>query len=82
MELPANIPAISFDNRIRYSPFVSEEALPAMMELVGRDLSEPYSIYTYRYFLQLPHSKFCFLVSVSVGFQKKEGIKYSLNTGK
>eukprot|EP00949_MAST-11_sp_MAST-11-sp1_P002834 g2834.t1 len=34
-----------------YSKFVDETELPAIMELIGRDLSEPYSIFTYRYFI-------------------------------
>ena len=37
--------------RIRYVGYSSETQLPAMMALVDRDLSEPYSIFTYRYFL-------------------------------
>ncbi|KAI8586959.1 putative acyltransfersase [Geranomyces variabilis] len=36
---------------ITYVPYVSELQLPAITALVEADLSEPYSIYTYRYFL-------------------------------
>ncbi|KAJ3177609.1 hypothetical protein HDU87_004362 [Geranomyces variabilis] len=36
---------------IIYVPYVSELQLPAITALVEADLSEPYSIYTYRYFL-------------------------------
>lgn len=36
---------------ISYRPYVSERDLPSVMELVGSELSEPYVIYTYRYFL-------------------------------
>ena len=37
---------------VSYAPFKDETELPRIMELVGRDLSEPYSIFTYRYFIQ------------------------------
>ena len=36
---------------IEYVDYVDESMLPAIRSLVSRDLSEPYSIYTYRYFL-------------------------------
>ncbi|KAL7567711.1 hypothetical protein ACA910_012046 [Epithemia clementina (nom. ined.)] len=36
---------------IRFVDYVDESQLDAVMDLVGRDLSEPYSIFTYRYFL-------------------------------
>ena len=29
--------------------YVDENEMPAISELIARDLSEPYSIYTYRY---------------------------------
>ena len=31
--------------------YADETQLPAIMALIGADLSEPYSIYTYRYFI-------------------------------
>jgi peptide alpha-N-acetyltransferase len=34
-----------------YSTYDSEESLPSIMSLVEKDLSEPYSIFTYRYFV-------------------------------
>ncbi|KAH6568728.1 hypothetical protein BASA50_002778 [Batrachochytrium salamandrivorans] len=37
---------------ILYEPYVSEEQLPQMAALIDKDLSEPYSAYTYRHFLQ------------------------------
>jgi hypothetical protein len=41
-------------------PYRNEEQLPAMKALIDRDLSEPYSIFTYRYFIiEWPH--LCFL---------------------
>ena len=36
---------------LRYSTYESEASLPAIMELVQRDLSEPYSVFTYRFFV-------------------------------
>lgn len=38
---------------VTYSTYSSEESLPAIMRLVERDLSEPYSVFTYRYFVNL-----------------------------
>ena len=35
---------------IQYSP-LREEHLAVITELIQQDLSEPYSVYTYRYFL-------------------------------
>lgn len=35
----------------QFTVYKGEEDLQAIMELVGKDLSEPYSVYTYRYFL-------------------------------
>lgn len=37
---------------IVYRPYVGESDLPNIMALVQSELSEPYVIYTYRYFLQ------------------------------
>jgi peptide alpha-N-acetyltransferase len=36
---------------ITYTQYASEEELPGLMALFDKDLSEPYSVYTYRYFL-------------------------------
>ncbi|RIA87761.1 acyl-CoA N-acyltransferase [Glomus cerebriforme] len=38
-------------NDITYVPYSSELQLPGIMSLIENDLSEPYSIYTYRYFI-------------------------------
>lgn len=47
-----NIMAIeSSSSDIKYVDYTNESILPAIMDLVTKDLSEPYSIYTYRYFL-------------------------------
>ncbi|CAE6440773.1 unnamed protein product [Rhizoctonia solani] len=43
-------------NGIDYRPYAGETDLPAIMDLVQDGLSEPYVIYTYRYFLSSwPH---------------------------
>lgn len=34
-----------------YSTYSSESSLPAIMKLVQKDLSEPYSVFTYRFFV-------------------------------
>jgi hypothetical protein len=39
------------DKRIEYALFQGEAELPAIMSLVDAELSEPYIVYTYRYFL-------------------------------
>ncbi|KAI9142214.1 N-acetyltransferase MAK3-like protein [Paraphysoderma sedebokerense] len=46
---------------IEYIPYTSEHQLPDITRLIENDLSEPYSIYTYRYFLH-NWPNLCFLV--------------------
>ena len=44
-----------------------ELQMPDIMRLMKVDLSEPYSIYTYRYFIhKWPHFAFCHYILVSV----------------
>jgi len=44
---------------VEFIAYTSEEKLPDLTALITRDLSEPYSIYTYRYFLHnWPHLSF------------------------
>lgn len=53
-----------FPDEIRYICYGSEKEspwLPAIKQLISKDLSEPYSIYVYRYFLY-QWGKLCFLV--------------------
>ena len=48
---------------IKYKQYVDETQMPLIMNLITKDLSEPYSIYTYRYFIHnWPY--LCFLVSL------------------
>lgn len=50
------------DETITYLGYESESQMPDIMRLIQKDLSEPYSIYTYRYFIH-NWPKLCFLVS-------------------
>lgn len=55
---------IVFSDGIEYRPYGCERHLHEIIELVSRDLSEPYSIYTYRYFIY-NWPNLCFRVSVT-----------------
>ncbi|KAK3112049.1 N-alpha-acetyltransferase 30 [Teratosphaeriaceae sp. CCFEE 6253] len=47
-------PKVTGDVNIHYKPYGAEKEssyLPAIRQLISKDLSEPYSIYVYRYFL-------------------------------
>jgi len=48
---------------IEYVVYESELQMPDIMRLITKDLSEPYSIYTYRYFIH-NWPKLCFLASI------------------
>lgn len=48
-------------NSIEYVQYESELQMPMIMKIIQKDLSEPYSIYTYRYFIH-NWPKLCFLV--------------------
>jgi peptide alpha-N-acetyltransferase len=48
------------DETVEYVGYTDESMLPSIKELVSKDLSEPYSVFTYRYFLQKwPHLCVC-----------------------
>ncbi|XP_058804640.1 N-alpha-acetyltransferase 30-like [Phymastichus coffea] len=47
---------------IEYVSYTSELQMPDIMKLIQKDLSEPYSIYTYRYFIH-NWPKLCFLAT-------------------
>ena len=54
------------DEGIKYVQYTSEAQMPDIIRLMKADLSEPYSIYTYRYFIHnWPH--LCILVRPSSG---------------
>ncbi|XP_014235939.1 N-alpha-acetyltransferase 30 [Trichogramma pretiosum] len=50
----------STTGEIEYVSYTSELQMPDIMKLIQKDLSEPYSIYTYRYFIH-NWPKLCFL---------------------
>lgn len=49
------------EHEIEYVPYESELQLPEIMRLMKADLSEPYSVYTYRYFIH-NWPKLCLMV--------------------
>lgn len=51
--------------QITYVQYESELQMPDIMRLIQKDLSEPYSIYTYRYFIH-NWPMLCFLVSFTL----------------
>lgn len=55
---------------ITYVIYESERQMPDIMRLITKDLSEPYSIYTYRYFIH-NWPKLCFLVSIIIEVSAK-----------
>ncbi len=58
-------PIIEVDG-LRYVSYGNEKEspyLPAIRQLISKDLSEPYSIYVYRYFLY-QWGDLCFMVSL------------------
>ena len=56
------IAAKSLIDKVTYVQYQSELQMPDIMRLIQKDLSEPYSIYTYRYFIH-NWPMLCFLVS-------------------
>ena len=53
------------ERAIEYVLYESELQMPQIMKLITNDLSEPYSIYTYRYFIH-NWPKLCFLVCILI----------------
>ncbi|XP_066145371.1 N-alpha-acetyltransferase 30 [Euwallacea fornicatus] len=51
---------VSDFKKIDFVPYESELQMPMIMKIIQKDLSEPYSIYTYRYFIH-NWPKLCFL---------------------
>lgn len=58
-----NVPApdASELSYVQYEGAQEEQFLPSIRQLIGKDLSEPYSIYVYRYFLY-QWGDLCFMV--------------------
>lgn len=46
-------PGGSTSSQLRFSTYASEESLASIIALVQKDLSEPYSVFTYRYFVNI-----------------------------
>ena len=67
-------PTSSCDDEVIYSIYQSELNMPDIMRLIQKDLSEPYSIYTYRYFIH-NWPNLCFMVSLYLNFFQKKKIK-------
>lgn len=59
----ANVVFYTVENdTVEYVNYRDERQMPDIMRLIQKDLSEPYSIYTYRYFIH-NWPQLCFLVS-------------------
>jgi hypothetical protein len=61
--------------KLRYVPYGQEKEsayLPAIRQLISKDLSEPYSIYVYRYFLY-QWGDLCFMVCPSSNRRYQHG---------
>ena len=62
---------------VTYIVYESELNMPDIIRLIQKDLSEPYSIYTYRYFIHnWPH--LCFMVSINHIINKTIQCTYTL----
>lgn len=61
-------PKVKDNINIRYVSYGTEKEssfLPAIRQLISKDLSEPYSIYVYRYFLY-QWGELCFMVGLTM----------------
>ena len=56
-----NVESEFFIEGLKYVEYKDESQMPLIMNLITKDLSEPYSIYTYRYFIH-NWPFLCFLV--------------------
>lgn len=57
---PSSLPDLHY---IQYDPDKEAQYLTAIRELISKDLSEPYSIYVYRYFLY-QWADLCYMVCI------------------
>ena len=70
MEELKSVEVISTDaDRVEYKTFKTEEDLQTVINLIAKELSEPYPIYTYRYFVQKwpEHTIMAFLDGKCIG---------------
>lgn len=58
-------------NEFYFDTFTNEKDLEPIIKLVEKDLSEPYSIYTYRFFIY-DFPKMCIMVNI----RKTESLLY------
>lgn len=65
---------------IEYVQYESELQMPMIMKIIQKDLSEPYSIYTYRYFIH-NWPKLCFLVLANKIFNQLHLININVFLG-
>lgn len=56
------------ETEITYRGYIGEGDLPAIMGLVDTELSEPYVIYTYRYFLHQWYASIITKIKLNDGF--------------
>jgi hypothetical protein len=71
-ERGASKPPACYPARISIVPYSGEEQLPEIQELIDRDLSEPYSIFTHRFFLRR-WPQLCFLAMEYSGEKDTDG---------
>lgn len=62
-EVVSTVDETDKEDSVKYVSYKSELQMPDIMRLIQKDLSEPYSIYTYRYFIH-NWPKLCFLVGI------------------
>ena len=71
--------AVETDGDITYLAYNSEHYLQGIIDLISLDLSEPYSIFTYRYFMnQWP--QLCFVAHTAKGNPMKLSAQGPVNT--
>ena len=64
-ETASQIDDLCLSDEVEYKVYENELQMPDIMRLIQKDLSEPYSIYTYRYFIHnWPH--LCFMVRFNI----------------
>jgi peptide alpha-N-acetyltransferase len=64
----AGEPSLPELHYIQYDPDKEAQYLTAIRELISKDLSEPYSIYVYRYFLY-QWADLCYMVCIHLVFE-------------
>ncbi|OJJ51447.1 hypothetical protein ASPZODRAFT_56272 [Penicilliopsis zonata CBS 506.65] len=73
---PSTTTTTTTPHYVRYDPARENEYVPAMRQLISKDLSEPYSIYVYRYFLY-QWGELCFMAMDPAQEQQLIGVVVS-----